>query len=280
MLAYRHLFHAGNFADVHKHALLARLVARMRRKPNAFRYIDTHAGIGRYDLTHEWARKNAEFADGIARVWEVSDAPAPLNAYLGLVRKLNAGGRLRFYPGSPALVQALLRAHDRAVLSELNAKDCVVLTECFAQDRRITVIHQDGYQTLRSHLPPPERRGLVLVDSSFDRSGEYERLALALREAHRRFATGVFALWYPLMGAAAVAAFERKLVASGIRKMLVCSLEVYPPSWTASLRGCALVIVNPPFGFEAEARTISTWLAPRLARQGEGRTRVDWLVPE
>lgn len=279
MLAYRHQFHAGNFADVFKHALLVRLILLLEKKPSALCYVDTHAGIGRYDLQHEWARKNAEHAGGIARLWERKDVPGLLQPYLAIVRKANSGARLRYYPGSPAIAQALLRPGDRLVLSELNPKDCAQLQASTANDRRITVLYQDGYHTLKSHLPPAQRRGLVLVDSSFDRAGEYERLVQGLREAYRRFATGVFALWYPLMAPGAVAAFERKLAATGIRRIVRAELEVHAPRHASSLRGCGLVVVNPPFGFDAEARTISAWLAPALA-QSEGRARVDWLVPE
>lgn len=279
MLAYRHLFHAGNFADVFKHALLARLVLALQKKPNPFCYIDTHAGIGRYDLAHEWARKNAEFAAGIARLWELPPASALLKPYLDIVRAANPAGRLRFYPGSPLVVQALMRPTDRAVLSELNTKDHAALAAAFARDRRFVVVHQDGYQTLKSHLPPALRRGLILIDSSFDRAGEYARLADGLVEAHRRFATGVFALWHPLMAPGAVQAFERKLVATGIRRILRAELEVHPPTWSESLRGCGLVVVNPPFEFDREAREIGAVLAPILA-QSIGRAAADWLVPE
>lgn len=280
MLAYRHLFHAGNFADVFKHALLARLVAALARKPKPFCYLDTHAGTGRYDLAHEWALKNAESRSGIGRLWGRPDVPGLLGPYLDAVRAENRGDRLRFYPGSPRIAARLMRPGDRLVLSELNKADCAALGERFAHDRRATVHRMDGYQSLRAHLPPRERRGLALVDPPFDRAGEFARLVEALAGAHARFATGVFALWYPLMEPAAMRAFERDVVASGIRRVLRLELAVHPARWRLGLRGCGMLVVNPPFGFAREAGEMLAWLWPALASGGEGGRRVDWLAPE
>ncbi|MFO1361387.1 MAG: 23S rRNA (adenine(2030)-N(6))-methyltransferase RlmJ [Burkholderiales bacterium] len=280
MLAYRHQFHAGNFADVLKHALLARLLVKLAAKDKPLCYVDTHAGLGVYDLAHEWARKHAESRDGIGRLWARDDAPALLAPYLDAVRAENRGARLRFYPGSPRIAQRLLRPADRLVLSELNRADCAALAERCASDRRVTVHLMDGYQSLKAHLPPRERRGLVLVDSSFDRAREFQRLAGALAEAHRRWATGVYALWYPLMEPVALRAFERDVVATGVRRVLQAELAVHPEGWAAGMRGCGMLIVNPPFGVEAEARTMLDWLWRALADGGAGGTRVRWLAPE
>jgi 23S rRNA (adenine2030-N6)-methyltransferase len=280
LLAYRHLFHAGNFADVFKHALLARLLLALAGKDKPLCYVDTHAGLGVYDLAHEWAKKNAEFRGGIGRLWDRDDAPALLAPYLDAVRAENRGTRLRFYPGSPRIAQRLLRPTDRLVLSELNKADCTVLAERSAADRRVTVHLMDGYLSLKAHLPPKERRGLVLVDSSFDRAREFKRLADALADAHRRWATGVYAIWYPLMEPLAMRAFERDVLATGIRKVLQTELAVHPDGWAAGMRGCGMLIVNPPFGFEAQARTILDWLWRALAVDGAGGARVRWLAPE
>ncbi|MFZ5557158.1 MAG: 23S rRNA (adenine(2030)-N(6))-methyltransferase RlmJ [Pseudomonadota bacterium] len=280
MLAYRHLFHAGNFADVVKHALLARLTLALAAKDKPFCYLDTHAGIGRYDLQHEWAQKLKEWQDGIGRVWGRDDAPALLQPYLDAVAAENRRGGLRFYPGSPRIVARLRRPGDRMVLSELNRDDCARLRQLFRDERGVMVENDDGYHALKQHLPPVERRGLILIDSSFDRAGEYARITQALKDAHRRFATGVYAVWYPLLETAAVRAFERGMAASGIRKMLKLEFSVLPEKWTASLRGCGMLVVNPPFGFAAEAREILAWLQPELAVEGKGRWSVDWLVPE
>ena len=280
MLAYRHLFHAGNFADVFKHSLLAQLILGLQRKDKPFFVLDTHAGIGRYDLKHEWAQKNAEHRDGIALVFERGDVPNTFVPYFDAIRGENKVGELHFYPGSPRIVRRLLRPTDRLVLTELNRKDCDELHRLFEHDRQTRVQLMDGYQALKSFLPPKERRGLVFIDSSFDRGREFERLVEGLVEAHRRFATGLYALWYPLMEPTAMRAFERDVVDSGTRKVLQIEISVMPEGWSASMRGCGLLVVNPPFGFEETARSMVDWLGPILARDPAARPRTRWLVPE
>ncbi|MEO7728949.1 MAG: 23S rRNA (adenine(2030)-N(6))-methyltransferase RlmJ [Burkholderiales bacterium] len=280
MLAYRHLFHAGNFADVFKHALLAQLVLGLAKKDKPFCCLDTHAGIGLYDLTHDWARKNAEYKTGIELVWSRKDAPPEMSPYLDAVRAVNTGAKLNYYPGSPRIVRGLMRAHDRLALTELNKRDFETLEKLFAGDRQVQVRLLDGYQALKALLPPPERRGLVFIDSSFDRAQEFKRLTDGFVEGHRKFATGVYALWYPLMDALAMQGFERRVTATGIPKILQIELAVRDLGITGSVRGCGMLVVNPPFGFEAAARKITNWLWPVLAQDGAGSERVRWLVPE
>jgi 23S rRNA (adenine2030-N6)-methyltransferase len=280
MLAYRHLFHAGGFADVFKHALLAQLVVALAAKAKPLFYLDTHAGTGRYDLTHPWAQKNREYQGGVARIWMRADAPAALAPYLEAVRAENPDGRLRRYPGSPVIARGLLRAHDRMALTELNRTDCAALAELFADERRAQVRLADGYDALKAFLPPRERRGIVFVDSSFDRAREFDRLRRGLVEAHRRFATGIHALWYPLMEPPAMQAFERSIVATRIRKILQLELSVRETGANGRLKGCGMLVVNAPFGFEATARSILRWLGPALAHDGEGGVQVRWLCPE
>ena len=182
VLSYRHLFHAGNFADVFKHALLARLLIALGGKGKPYCYLDTHAGTGRYDLGHEWAWKTREFENGIGRLWPRKDIPAELAPYLDAVRSENPKGRLRYYPGSPLIALKLRRPGDRIVLSELNRTDCAELEAVVGRERHVAVHLMDGYQALKAFLPPPERRGLVLLDSSFDRVGRVR--------AHRASAEG------------------------------------------------------------------------------------------
>ncbi|HVY07730.1 MAG TPA: 23S rRNA (adenine(2030)-N(6))-methyltransferase RlmJ [Burkholderiales bacterium] len=280
MLAYRHLFHAGNFADVFKHSLLSRLVLGLQRKDKPFFVLDTHAGIGRYDLEHEWAQKNAEHRDGVSLVWGRKDVPNEFVPYFDAIRGENTAGAMRFYPGSPRIVRRLLRPVDRLVLIELNRKDCESLGNLFLKDRQTTVHLMDGYQSLRAFLPPKERRGLVFIDSSFDRAREFDRLTEGLAEAHRRFATGVYALWYPLMESTAMRAFERGMAETGIRKMLQLEISVTAEGWTEGMRGCGMIVVNPPFGFEVQAQAMLKWLQVALARDGAGGHRVAWLSGE
>ena len=280
MLAYRHQFHAGNFADVFKHVLLVRLLFALRRKDKPFVYLDTHAGTGRYDLEHPWARKNAEFRDGIVRILDRDDVPQLAAPYLKAVRAENADGRLRWYPGSPRIARRFLRPGDRAVLSELNKKDCAELEKLFEHDRQVTVRLMDGYQSLKAHLPPKERRGLVLIDSSFDRANEFVRLAEALQSAHQRWATGVYALWFPLMEPAAMQSFEHRVVASGIRRIMWLDLRLWPGYEPGRLGGCGMIVVNPPYGFAAEAASLLDWLKRALAPAGKGGARCRQLVGE
>src|SRR5581483_7402557 len=280
MLAYRHQFHAGNFADVFKHVLLTRMLLALGRKEKPFCYSETHAGIGFYDLEHAWTQKLGEYHSGVERVWSRRDVPALLEPYTQALSAENPSGTLRWYPGSPRIARRFLRTEDRAELAELNGHDYETLMRVFAGDRQVRVHHMDGYQALKAFLPPRERRGLVLVDSSFDRAREYDRLADALKGAHQRWATGVYALWYPLMEPYAVRGFERRIATSGIRKVLKLELSVLPEGWTDSLRGCAMLIVNPPFGLDREAAQLLPWLARVLAEAGCGGSRVDWLVPE
>ena len=280
MLAYRHLFHAGNFADVFKHALLTRLLVALAGKGKPYCYLDTHAGTGRYDLAHEWAWKTREFETGIAKLWDRKDTPAALAPYLDAVRSENPKGRLRYYPGSPLIALKLRRPGDRVVLVELNRKDCAELEAVVGRARHVAVHHMDGYEALKAFLPPAERRGLVLLDSSFDRSGEFARVVRALKDAHRRWATGMFAVWYPLMAPAAMRGFERDVRHSGVDKILRLELRVRGAGAATPIPGCGMLVVNPPWKFEAEARPLLDWLWRALAVDGTGSTRVDWLVPE
>lgn len=263
-----------------KHALLAQLVLALKQKVKPFCCLDTHAGIGRYDLQHPWAQKNAEYKDGIALVWARKDAPPALAPYLEAVHAENPTGTLRYYPGSPRIVRGLMRQHDRMVLSELNAKDCEALGTLFARDKQVTVHLMDGYQALKAFLPPQERRGLVFVDSSFDRAREFHRLTQGFAEAHRKFATGVYALWYPLMEPPAMQAFERGVVKTGIRKILQLEISVADVGWSGNVRGCGLLVANPPFGFEDTARSILEWLWFVLSPEREGGQQIKWLVAE
>jgi 23S rRNA (adenine2030-N6)-methyltransferase len=280
MLFYRHLFHAGNFADVFKHALLSRLLIALGGKGKPYCYLDTHAGIGRYDLTHEWAMKTREFENGIARLWDRKDLPDALLPYMEIVRGENPRGRLRFYPGSPLFALKLRRPGDRLVLTELNKTDCAGLEATMGRARDVTVQLMDGYQALKAFLPPKERRGLVLIDSSFDRAGEFPRLARALKAAHERWPTGVYALWYPMMGSAVVEDFARAIVRTGIRRVLRMEMLVRGAQERESVPGCGMVILNPPWKLDAEARPLLAWLAGALARDDSAHANVDWLVPE
>ncbi len=279
MLSYRHLFHAGSFADVFKHVLLTRLLLALNEKDKPYFYLDTHAGIGRYDLSHPWAQKGREFESGITKLLERTDAPAAMKPYLDIVRGENPDGHLRHYPGSPLIARRLIRPIDRIALTELNKTDCAELQAVFARDRRVTVQLSDGYQALKAHLPPKERRGLVLIDSSFDRAREFARLAQALHEAHTRWATGTYAIWYPMMGAGVIRGFERAIEDAGIRKVLQFELSILPED-ASTMPGSGMIIVNPPWKFDTEMRTLLRWIWSVLNVKAAGGVKVHWLVRE
>ena len=280
MLAYRHLFHAGGYADVFKHALLAGLMLSLRKKEKSYFYLDTHAGIGRYDLSHPWAEKNREYEHGITRLLQQKNIPVSLADYVKFVRAENLNGELRFYPGSPQIARKCLRPGDRMVLTELNRDDCAALTKFFAADRQVHVHCMDAYHGLKAFLPPPERRGLVLIDSSFDRAKEFSRITEALSVAHKRWSTGTYTIWYPLMEPAAMASFDRAIVQTGIRKILKLDFALENDDWTLTMRGCGMLIVNPPWHFDSEAKAMLDWLWPVLSVKKFGGVDVSWLVPE
>lgn len=279
MLSYRHLFHAGNFADVFKHALLSRLLIGLMRKDKPLAYLDAYAGLGCYDLAHPWARKLAEYRHGIARLWARTDIPAQLEPYLSAVRDENRDGTLSRYPGSPLIAARLLRPADRLVLCELNRDDHEVLRRGFGGDRRVGVHHLDAALGLKAFLPPDERRGLVLIDPPYDRAGELRRMLDALAAAHRRWATGVLVLWYPLMQPDVMQRFARDARALGVPRMLQLELSVHRDG-SQGLRGCGMLVVNPPFGFEREASGWGRWLWQVLSADGEGEFTMQWLARE
>jgi len=279
MLSYRHLFHAGNFADVFKHVLLTRLLLSLNAKDKPYFYLDTHAGIGLYDLSHPWAQKGREFESGIKKLWDRTDIPAAMKPYMDIVRAENPDGHLRYYPGSPRIARKLIRPIDRIALTELNKTDCAVLHELFARDRRVNVQLMDGFQSLKAHLPPKERRGMVLIDSAFDVSREFSRLATALQEAHTRWATGTYAIWYPMMGAGVIRGFEKQIEAAGIKKVLQFELSILPED-ASTMPGSGMIIVNPPWKFDTEMRTLLRWLWSALTVKSAGGVKVNWLVRE
>ncbi len=269
---YRHAFHAGSFADCVKHALLVWIVRALARKTTPFRVLDTHAGRGRYDLLAE-AERTGEWRDGIARI--LGDPPAPLADYAGLVEQLG------LYPGSPLLVRALLREGDRLACCELHPDDAAALRLLFARDRQAAVHHRDGYEAVRALLPPPERRGLVLLDPPFEQDAEWDQLLDALRAGARRFAGGVYMAWYPIKGRAAARAFHGRVRDAGLRDVVAAELWLREPVDAARLDGCGLLVRNPPYGFEAEAPSILGALLERLGQGEAGQgTRIVRIADE
>jgi 23S rRNA (adenine2030-N6)-methyltransferase len=280
---YRHAFHAGNFADVVKHAVLARVLTHLRSKETAFRVIDTHAGGGLYDLTGAEASRSGEWRDGIRLLREATLAPAlrtALAPYLDAVAALNPAGQLTRYPGSPLIVRANLRPQDRLIACELEPRAAVSLARNLGRDPRVKAIAIDGWTALTAYIPPKERRGLVLVDPPFEQRNEFARLLDALQTAHGKWPTGIYMAWYPIKQRHETEAFARKVGKSGVEKILRAEISFTAPADTAKLRGSGLLVVNPPWTLERELQSLLPALAEILAQGARYRLRLDWLAGE
>jgi 23S rRNA (adenine2030-N6)-methyltransferase len=282
---YRHAFHAGNFADVFKHATLARILVHLTRKETPVRFIETHAGAGRYDLSGPEAARSPEWRDGIARLLKASP-PAPvaslLRPYLHAVGPCDADGMPASYPGSPAIAQGLLRSQDRIALCEAHAEERAKLIAALGRDGRLSIVGTDGYVALNAYVPPKERRGLALIDPPFETPDEADRVAEALARAIGKWPTGVYAAWRPIRESVADARFLNAVAAMGAPNILRLELDVGPGPAGAQgqqpLTRAGLLIVNPPHTLAEEARVLLRWLAGLLARDGRGAHLCAWLT--
>ena len=272
---YRHAYHAGNFADVFKHVLLSRMLVYLMKKEAGFRFIDTHAGIGLYDLGAGEAARTGEWRGGIGRLGDLA-GHALLKPWLEAVGPRDGAGRPSIYPGSPALAQHLLRAQDRMSLFEMHPADARTLAENIGHDKRVRIGAGDGYAGLNGLAPPIEKRGLVLLDPPFEATDEFARMETVLIKAYAKWPIGVYALWFPVKGAG-VQAFCRRLAASGIKRMLRLEIAV---GGDAALSACGMVVVNPPFALEAEARELLPLLAAAMAAGTGSGWFVEWLARE
>ncbi|HEY6130444.1 MAG TPA: 23S rRNA (adenine(2030)-N(6))-methyltransferase RlmJ [Halioglobus sp.] len=267
MLSYRHAFHAGNHADVLKHlveVLILQYLVQKQGKP--LRYIDTHAGAGCYALREAFASKNREYDSGIARLWQRSDLPTPLAGYVELVRSFNSGGKLSHYPGSPAIAARILHANHRLQLFELHPDDANRLERWAQRDRRIKIQQDDGFTALKAILPPPEKRALVMVDPPYEMKTDYATALSALQMANKKFATGVYALWYPLLALQSVAVLVRKLEALPVKSLLV-ELPVQAAGG-AGMYGSGVFIINPPWPLQQQLQDCLPYLHKVLAHPG------------
>jgi len=282
---YRHAYHAGNFADVLKHVVLALVIEYLKRKEAPFRVVDVHAGAGRYALTSAEAGKTGEWLGGIGRLLGAEARPLPatvarhLQPYLDAVRSENAAPRLEVYPGSPALALRLMRAQDTLVANDLHPEERAHLNAAIGSDRRAKVMALDAWVALKSLLPPKERRGVVLIDPPFEEPRELDRMAEGLAQGLQRFATGIYLVWYPIKDLRPIARFHADLAALGISKLLRVELLVQRPSDSERLNGCGLVVANPPYTLESELSAILPELSRRLAAAAGARYRLDWIEP-
>lgn len=256
---YRHAYHAGNFADCFKHALLIALVDSFGRKPAPYFVLDTHAGAGHYDLASEAALRTAEAETGIRSL--LRNRPPVLERYLGLVE------RLGLYPGSPALIRSVARGSDRLACCELHPVDAATLRRCFRGDDHVGVHARSGWEALGALLPPLEKRGLVFIDPPFEARDEFLMLGKNLRRGHSRFGHGIFAAWYPIKQMAAVRNFHADMISSGIRNIVTAELYLRDTTAANRLNGCGLLVINPPYNFELQASVIADAV---LAGVGQG----------
>jgi 23S rRNA (adenine2030-N6)-methyltransferase len=287
---YRHQFHAANFADVMKHALLVRLVRALQRKEKGFLYLDTHAGRGRYDLETASAgtslARKPEWPDGIGRLWtEARELPMGIGEYVALARRFDReAGNLsdlpRFYPGSPWIVNLLARSVDRLALCEKHPAECAALRAEFGAMPRVSVHETDGYGALRAMLPPPERRALVLIDPPFEAEDEFAQITTALRDGLLRFRSGVFVIWYPLTMRARLEEFFAAIRMLNPPPTIAAELTIAGERSQVKMKGCGLLVVNPPWQFDAEAKPILEFLASALAQEPGGRAHFEWIVRE
>ncbi|CAN7711484.1 23S rRNA (adenine(2030)-N(6))-methyltransferase RlmJ [Aquipseudomonas alcaligenes] len=276
---YRHAFHAGNHADVLKHLTLARLIALLSRKEAPFAYLDSHAGVGLYDLAGDQANRTGEWEEGIGRLWGQPDLPELMVDYVGVLHALNPDGALRHYPGSPELARQLTRPQDRLHLNEKHPEDGQALKENMAGDRRVAVHLGEGWHLPRALLPTAEKRALMLIDPPFEKADELERCVTALKEAIGRMRQTVVAIWYPIKDQRQLKRFYQGLEASGAPKLLRVELMVHPADNALGLNGSGLAIANPPWGLEEELRQLLPWLSEKLA-QSQGGWRLDWIIAD
>lgn len=279
MLSYRHAFHAGNFADVLKHSVLVHTLDYMAQKDKSLRIVDTHAGAGGYLLDSRQPIKNREIDNGLRQLWLRTDLPPLLERYREVIRGFNKQQALSFYPGSPLFAQTLSRPQDRLYFHELHSTDHRLLKEALGNDKRIKVLDEDGMKGLQALLPPPDRRALVLIDPSYEIKKDYQDVVQQLIKAWRRFPTGTFALWYPVVTRQRIDEMERALVRSGIKNIQLFESGIAPDSEEHGMTASGMIVINPPWtlwqAMETALPLLTEWLS-----NGEGHFRQVQLVAE
>ena len=281
MLSYRHSFHAGNHADVLKHIVLMLILENLKLKDKGFYYLDTHAGVGRYQLSSDEAEKTGEYKEGIGRLWERTDLPEEISRYVDLIKHLNFGAKtLRYYAGSPLIAAQLLRPQDRALLTELHPRDFPLLRNNFKEFKNVSVKCDNGFQQLKATLPPKERRGLVLIDPPYELKEDYDLVVKAAEEGYKRFATGTYAIWYPVVLRQQTKRIFKGLQASGICKILKIELAVRPDSDQRGMTASGMAVINPPWTLENQMKAMLPYLVKTLVPEGTGSWTVEWITPE
>lgn len=281
MLSYRHSFHAGNHADVLKHSVLSLIITALKEKEKPFLYLDTHAGAGNYRLAAANAQKTAEYQHGIELLWQRDDTPALLQPYLSTVAHYNRHHpQLRHYPGSPLLAQHLLREQDKLWLTELHPSDYPLLRQHFANDPRAKVSCADGFAQLKAVLPPVMRRGLIVIDPAYEVKSDYQQVVTTIADGYKRFATGVYALWYPVVHRPTIKRLLADLQATGMRNILQIELAVLPDNQQRGMTASGMIVINPPWRLASQMESLLPWLHQVLSPQKQGHFLLEQRVAE
>jgi len=280
MLSYRHSFHAGNFADVLKHIILIKILEHLKKKDKPFCCIDTHAGPGEYALDEGYALKNREFENGIGKLWQRDDLPDSLANYVNFIKKFNNTDELIRYPGSPLIIKQFLRNNDRLFLYELHSTEIELLNLAVTRDRRVKLFHADGLKNVLGLLPPNEHRGMILIDPSYEIKSDYNLVIETLIQMHKRFATGIYALWYPVVERSRNKQLEKAIKNSGIKNVQLFELGIKTDTHEHGMTASGMIVVNPPWTLAADMQQILPWLADVLGIEGAGLYRIEMLVGE
>ena len=280
MLSYRHSFHAGNFADVLKHSVLIHILEHLKKKSKPFCYVDTHAGAGQYSLDSEHAEKTQEYLQGINVLWQANNAPPLIEAYVNVIKEFNPQGALDYYPGSPLIAKHLLRKQDRLFLYELHSTDVKLLGATLNQDNRVQLHHQDGFKHCIGLMPPAQRRGLVLIDPSYEIKADYDQVLETFMQLYKRFTTGTYALWYPVVDRSRINKLEKKIENSQLKNVQLFELAQLADSQEHGMTASGMIVVNPPWTLKSEMQQALPYLAEHLGLANQGSYRIKQLKDE
>lgn len=280
MLSYRHSYHAGNHADVLKHIVLTLCIEGLKEKEKGFLYLDSHAGAGNYLLYSEHANKTAEYKDGIEKIWNATDYPQSLSPYLKLIQSFNQAQKLKQYPGSPMIAKSLLREQDYLNLTDLHPIDFSLLKQIFKEDSRAKLMQEDGLLQLKSKLPPKTRRGLILIDPSYELKSDYQQVPEAILNGYKRFATGVYLLWYPVVLRKWIDQMISILENSQIKNILQIEFAVAPDNEQKGMTSSGMIVINAPWKLKTQMHTILPWLQTHLDPEKKGHHFIKQLVAE
>lgn len=280
MLSYRHSFHAGNHADVLKHTVQTLIIESLKEKEKGFLYLDSHAGAGCYFLKGEHAEKTGEYLHGIAQLWQRNNLSELFKPYIQAIKSCNSGDQLKYYPGSPLIAKYLLRPQDKIHLSELHPSDYPLLCHEFSRDKRATIVKADGYLQLKSQLPPLSRRGLILIDPSYELKTDYQSVVQAIKQGYKRFSTGIYALWYPVVLRQHVQKMIHALEETHIRRILQIELAIQPDNDRLGMTASGMIVINPPWKLEAQMQQLLPELHSLLVPEKTGHTLLRWITPE